>query len=225
MARVDDLAVMAYLAGYHKSLSETYAALEQDTTRAGKSRRAAIGKDMDRLLKLYQSLKKSTDRAVKTVKEEPSILVGVCPCGEDVLIGERYSLSVKTPTTIRRKCQKCSRVNAVSMGISKEFVPASWHAFDCRCGAAINVRGDYAGPFFAGSHVRRLFAHDEEYKNRTTKVDCPECPCKWVIKIVFSKGEDGKRSREIILSVYRCKPCQVKVNRSDSYSADSRVAT
>src|SRR5215218_5783430 len=52
-----------------------------------------------------------TTRPAQKAKR-PERIVGQCVCGADILLGERYSMATKGPTTIKRACA-CKRVNEV----------------------------------------------------------------------------------------------------------------
>lgn len=137
--------------------------------------------------------------------------VGECPCGADIELGNRYSVSTTGPTTIKRKCQgyRCKRTNEIVLTVQATVQPATWHAHTCRCGAKIYLRRDYAGVNFEGGESR-LYSSPEGRKNRTVKADCTDCHCRYVFTIRFvpSKGRTGGVTRDTKIGVYRCNMCK-----------------
>jgi hypothetical protein len=149
--------------------------------------------------------------------------VGSCVCGKAIEIGDRYSLSTERPTTIKRVCDgyNCGRVNEIVMSVAVDVKRMSWAAYECLCGSTVYLRADYAGFGFEGwegTGFEAMSFADRDYKNRTVKAPCRGCGCKYVIKIRFVQGAEG-RERDTNFQVYRCRPCKTRKERLESASA------
>lgn len=142
--------------------------------------------------------------------------IGSCACGHPITLGDRYSVSTQGPTTVKRTCQGygCTRVNEIVLSVRAEIKAANWAIHECLCGSKLYTRSEYAGPRFEGydgASVRYPFgdAPESAYKNRTVKLPCRGCKCRYVIQIRFKK-ENGSRFRETNARVYRCGYCKMR---------------
>lgn len=154
--------------------------------------------------------KRTTTRKPQTLK------VGECPCGKPIMIAERYAVSLTGPTTINRKCDgyRCGRINAVVVSTTYTVQRATWDVFDCRCGGVIRLRSDYTGgPGWTGydaegKDILTSMSERDSEKNRTVKIDCPRCDCKYTIVVRFTKTDDGMRRNLSESKVRRCDGCR-----------------
>lgn len=149
--------------------------------------------------------------------------VGSCVCGRDIDLGDRYSVSTERPTTIKRVCggPGCDRVNEIVLTVGVEIKRMSWAAHECLCGSTLYLRAEYAGYGFegwSGTGFEAMTFGDKDYKNRTVKMPCRGCACKYVIQIRFTRGAEG-RERDTDFKVYRCRSCKIRKERRDSASA------
>lgn len=159
-------------------------------------------------------------KARSTTKPQ-TLKVGNCPCGKPIMIAERYAVSLIGSTTINRKCDgfRCGRTNAIVLHQpSREVQRATWKALDCRCGAGIYLRSDYAGVGFSGwdtegkSQYDLMVERKGDNKNRTIKADCSRCDCKYTVRIRFTREKDASGIMQNYRSingstVKRCKAC------------------
>lgn len=146
--------------------------------------------------------------------------VGKCVCGRSIEIGEKYTLPLKGPTTLKRRCrgsyrgEPCGRINEVVLRVNAEVERANWHAYDCGCGQPIYLRADYSGePELQG----RFWERPEDKKNRTVAYTCP-CRCRWKFQIRFKqeKNAEGRSAwmRYMNIMLQRCRWC-AKLNKED----------
>lgn len=210
MNRNDALKLQGVLADHINALD---AQRKAATKKADQKR---LTRQIDAALRLYQKYKPPPYKPPKTPKEVKS---GVCPCGRDIMIGERYSLSTTGPTTITRVCSGCRRQHEVELRATNEFKVVDWKAIDCSCGEPVYIRSEYAGHGFSGYRGRMSF-DNSTYKNRTVNSTCRACGCKWVFKIRFvelksgpNKGKTQRSFPEILVG--RCAPCQRKVDDAE----------
>jgi RNase P subunit RPR2 len=208
MNRNDQLALRELLAEYVSEQRIRYDDAGDDT-RDGKRRQAQIGKKIDAAVKLYKKLAPAPYKPPK----QDSVKVGECPCGEPILIGDRYSTRVgqtAMPTTLSRTCRRCGRQNDVELTVLYAVRPLNWHVRDCICGKPIRLRSDYAGYGFSGYEGLHDFRGITR-KNRTTTVKC-RCGCIWSFAIRFTTHKTGelagKTERAIPdIRVTRCDRC------------------
>lgn len=221
MSKRDALDIARYLKSLHNRIG-----LERDDiidVPRHRKQRESLSREMDRIAALNAMMLKEYRRETKP-RKDPEIKVGDCPCGLPIMISDRYSLNVKGPTTINRKCQgyRCGRVNAVIINASYTVQRATWKTFECRCGGDIYLRSDYTGGAgFSGydaegkTRFDTMVVHQEDRKNRTVKIGCPRCDCKYKLKLRFTTDENGTCHRNIGdgSTVARCKGCQNRPER------------
>lgn len=149
--------------------------------------------------------------------------IGECPCGRAIKIGDRYSVSTERPTTIKRVCDgyQCGRVNEIELTVRTRIVPTNWEIHTCLCGSPVYTRSEYAGPYFEGYEGPHYpySVPESAYKNRTVKMPCRGCSCKYVIQIRFTKKKEGGRERDTLAKVYRCPSCRREKERRENASA------
>lgn len=207
MNRQDTIDLSAILATHANALADRYREMPEGN-KTQKQAKARLGRELDRAVTLFKKLKIPTPTARTAPK---TVRVGTCPCGADITLGTRYSVTTEGVTRVARACPSCNRQNEVELRVSRSVKVADWTVRECFCGSPVRLRSDYAGSGFTGYRGGPDFL-GRTRKNRTATVKCSGCPCKWTVQVRFSEltsGPDqGKTVRTLpSMQVVRCRSC------------------